>query len=87
MTEPTTPDIAPLIARNIVIGIVIMAGIVFAGGVITGLEPAVAFGVAVLPGLVAGPFIGGMLTVAAFRDHDEAPASSSSSSSSGQAPT
>ncbi len=68
---PATPDIAPVIARNIAIGVAIMFSIVAAGGLVVGLEPLVALGVAVLPGLVAGPFIGGMLTVAAFRDVDE----------------
>ena len=35
---------------------------------IAGIEPFVAMGVAALPSLVAGPFIGGMITVAAYRD-------------------
>jgi hypothetical protein len=75
-TAPSAPagapsDIAHVIGRNIAIGIAVMFSIVALGGIVVGLEPWVAVGVAVLPGIVAGPFIGGMLTVAAFRDADE----------------
>lgn len=73
MPAPTRPDVATVIARSIAIGIAIMFSIVFLGGLIGGLEPWVAVGVAALPSFVAGPFIGGMITVATFNDADHAP--------------
>lgn len=65
---PTGDQVAAPIARNIAIGIAIMFTITFTGCLIAGLEPLEAAGVAALPGFVAGPFIGGMITVAGYRD-------------------
>lgn len=67
MSTPTQQEVAAHIPRNIVMAIAIMFAITVTGCLIAGLEPFVAVGVAALPSFVAGPFIGGMITVAAYR--------------------
>ncbi len=53
-TKTASDEFASKVARNLALGVLIMFAIT-AGGCI-------------IAGLVAGPFIGGMITVAAYRD-------------------
>jgi hypothetical protein len=67
-TKTASDEFASKVARNLALGVLIMFAITAGGCIIAGIEPFVAMGVAALPSLVAGPFIGGMITVAAYRD-------------------
>jgi hypothetical protein len=67
-TKTAGDEFASRVARNLLIGVAIMFAISTTGCIIAGIEPFVAAAVAALPSLVAGPFIGGMITVAAYRD-------------------
>lgn len=66
-STPTGADVAAQIPRNIAIGIALMVALTFAGCLVAGLDPLPAIGVALLPSFLFGPFVGGMITVAAYR--------------------
>lgn len=63
MSDVTGPDVAGVIARNIVVGFAVMfvttAGIALASGQDLGVSVAVA----AVPAFFAGPFLGGLLTM------------------------
>lgn len=71
MSTNTAQDVAAHIPRNIAIGTVGMFALWVAGCLAAGLAPLAAVGVAVLPTLISGPFVGGMITVAAYHQVDE----------------
>lgn len=66
-SKPTGAEVAAKIPRNIAIGTALMIALTFAGCLAAGLEPLPAIGVALLPSFLFGPFVGGMITVAAYR--------------------
>lgn len=73
MSKPTGEQVAAQIPRNIVVGILIMFTITSLGATLGGLDFLQAMAVAVLPALVAGPFVGGMITMASYQhveDHE-----------------
>ena len=75
-TTATTPasaqDVAAHIPRNLVLGTAIVFAIAVGICLLAGLTPFDAAAVAALPSLVAGPFIGGLITMISY--HHAAPA-------------
>ena len=63
----TEHDVVARIPRNIILGIAIMYAITVGAALLAGLAPGLAMGVAAMPGLFAGPFIGGMIIMNDYR--------------------
>jgi hypothetical protein len=66
MTPMTAQDVAGQIPRNSAIGTVVMFALWIGGCLAAGCTLLAAVGVAVLPTIISGPFVGGLLTVAAY---------------------
>lgn len=66
----TEQDVVARIPRNLILGIIIMYAVTLAASLAAGLEPFLAMGVAAMPGLTAGPFIGGMIIMNDYRRVD-----------------
>lgn len=65
-------DVADRIPRNLLLGTAIVFAIACGICLLAGLPPFNAAAVAALPSLVAGPFIGGLITMISY--HHAAPA-------------
>lgn len=72
MSTMTEQDVAAQIPRNIAIGTVLMFAIWMGGCLLAGLNLLAAVGVAVLPTLISGPFVGGLITMAAYHHVEDA---------------
>ena len=73
MSKVTGEQVVAQIPRNILLGILIMFTITSLGATLGGLDFVQALAVAALPAFVAGPFVGGMITMASYQhveDHE-----------------
>lgn len=74
MTATTAQDVANHIPRNLVGGTAIVFAIACGICLLAGLSPFNAVAVAALPSLVAGPFIGGLITMISYHHAEPADA-------------
>ena len=66
MSTPTEHDVVAHIPRNLLLGIAIAFVVVVSVCLVVGLDLSVAIGVAALPSVFSGPFVGGMLIMASY---------------------